>query len=50
MIYYALISYLRLSKINNPEYVGIDLSSNESRERLEEPMTRLVEGFSLTKA
>jgi len=49
-ICYALISYLRLSKINNPEYFGIDLSSNESWERLEGLMTRLVEGFSLGKA
>ncbi len=50
MISYALISYLRLRKINNPEYFGIDLSSDESCERLEGLMTRLVEGFSLAKA
>ncbi len=50
MISYALIPYLRLRKINNPEYFGINLSSNESWERLEGLMTRLVEGFFLAKA
>ena len=50
MISYTLVSYLRLRKINNPDYFGIDLSSTESWERPEGLMTRLVEGFSVAKA
>ncbi len=49
MISYSLISYLRFRKIKNPEYFGIDLSSNESWERLDGLMTKLVEGFSPAK-